>query len=393
MKSEEVLLLALLQASFNKEKLSTEIVTSLNDESLAKVLSLSARHSVTTIVADVLLSNGLLENSELKAVYEETLMVSVYQYHQQQMELERLCRLFEEKGIYHIPLKGSVLRKLYREPWLRTCCDVDILVKPQQLDEAVELLLACDYRLDTYYSHDVSFFTEGNMRVELHYDLIEEENHIGHVSEVLENVWEYAQPAEGYTYAYKLDKEMFYFYHIAHMVKHFIHGGCGIRSIIDGWLMHQSWEFDTEKADQLLKEGGILVFERKIKELITAWWNDGEMSDIVKIMEKYILAGGVYGSHKNVMAMESAENGTKWRNAMAKIFLKTSIMYSYYPVLKKKIWLLPFYHIKRWCKLIFKKEHRERSLIYLQENQLFPNEKTKEAMELLSQLELKEGKK
>jgi len=390
MKREEKLLLSLLQASLKNEKLTEETISSLNEESLMGVLSLSARHSVTTMIADVLLNNGLLENGELKALYEENLMVSVYQYHQQAMELERVCKLFEENKICYMPLKGSVLRQLYREPWLRTCCDIDILVKPEQLDEAIKLVLACGYSLDKYYSHDVSFFTEGNMRVELHYDLIEEDSNIGNVSDVLKRVWEYARPVEGYTYAYQLENEIFYFYHIAHMVKHFIHGGCGIRSLIDGLLMRQNWDFDTEKLDKLLQDGGIFVFERKTQELVAAWWNNGKMSDVAKMMEAFIFRGGVYGSQRNAIAVEEAENKTKFRNAMSKIFLKTSVMNSYYPILKKKKWLLPFYHVKRWCRLIFMKKDRERSLTYLKENRFFPNEKTKEAMDLLVQLELKE---
>lgn len=393
MKSEERLLLALLKASLNKEDLTEEITALLTEESLMQVLSLSAHHSVTTLVADVLLNNGLLENSDLKALYEENLMVSVYQYHQQEMEFNRVCTIFEENGIDYIPLKGSVLRKLYREPWLRTCCDVDILVKPEQLEKAIELVLAGGYTIDKHYSHDVSFFTEGNMRVELHFDLIEKDHNIGNVSEVLQDAWQYAQLKDGTKHAYQFEPELFYFYQLAHMVKHFIHGGCGIRSVIDIWLLRQHWQFDAEKKNMLLQKGGIAVFEEKISELAEAWFGHAEKSETVQNLEAYIFGGGVYGSQKNYVAMEQVENGTKWRNAMSKIFLKYSVIKYQYPILQKHKWLLPIYEVKRWCKLIFLKEHRDRSLTYLKDIQSFPDAKAKETMALLLNLQLKEDEK
>ncbi|MBQ4518395.1 MAG: nucleotidyltransferase family protein [Clostridia bacterium] len=389
MKNEEILLLALLQASFNKEKLTNDIVASLNDESLAKVLSLSARHSVTTLVADVLLTNDLLDDGELKAAYEENLMVSVYQYHQQAMEFKRICNLFEENGIDYIPLKGSVLRSLYREPWLRTCCDVDILVKPEQLDAAIELVLTCGYTFDKHYSHDVSFFTEGNMRVELHFDLIEEEHNICHVCDVLKDAWQYAHLQEGTKHTYQFEPELFYFYQLAHMTKHFLHGGCGIRSVIDIWLLRRHWQFNDEKNKMFLQKGGITVFEEKINALAAAWFDDAEKPEEIISIENYIFTGGIYGSRQNSMAMENVENGTRLRNTIAKIFLKYSVMKYYYPVLQKHKWLLPFYEVKRWCKLIFFKEHRDRSLTYLKEIRSFPDSRAKESMALLLQLDLK----
>jgi hypothetical protein len=48
-------------------------------------------------------------------------------------EFERICLVLEKAKIPHIPLKGSVLRKLYKEPWLRTSCDIDILVQEETL--------------------------------------------------------------------------------------------------------------------------------------------------------------------------------------------------------------------------------------------------------------------
>lgn len=57
-------------------------------------------------------------------------------------ELVRLGRLFAERGIESIPLKGpSLSMDLYGDPGLRQSRDLDLMVKPEDLDRADRLLL------------------------------------------------------------------------------------------------------------------------------------------------------------------------------------------------------------------------------------------------------------
>ena len=65
--------------------------------------------------------------------------------------LERIVALakllHDEAGIEAMPLKGVVLSLLlYGDPGLRQCGDIDLLVQPERLDEAIPLLLAHGYR-------------------------------------------------------------------------------------------------------------------------------------------------------------------------------------------------------------------------------------------------------
>ncbi len=388
MKTEEVLLLALLRAGIKNEKLTQQTIAVMKEETMANVLSLSACHAVTALVSDVLLNQKLLEGSALKAPFEDSLMLSVFQYHQQDVELKRVCRLFEENQIYHIPLKGSVLRDMYREPWLRTSCDIDILIKPENLKEATTLLKNSGYVLDTHDSHDVSFFSEGGVRVELHYHLIEEDCHIGHADRILSKIWEHILPVEGYTYRCGLEKEMFYFYHIAHMAKHFKIGGCGIRPFLDVWVMYANWSFDEQALKSLLEEGKMTVFAKTVQELTAVWLDEKEPTEITRLMEEYLFRGGIYGSLNNYIAMEQVQKGSRRKSALAKVFLPYSEIKFYYPILQKNKWLLPFFEVYRWCGLIFKKENRQRSVKFLMLNHQLSKEEKKQAATLLNELEL-----
>ena len=39
-----------------------------------------------------------------------------------------ICSALNRESIAYIPLKGSVIKDLYPESWMRTSCDIDILV-------------------------------------------------------------------------------------------------------------------------------------------------------------------------------------------------------------------------------------------------------------------------
>lgn len=63
---------------------------------------------------------------------------------------------------------------------------------------------------------------------------------------------------------YKMSKELFLLYHIYHMAKHFIHGGCGIKPFIDLWIIKNKIGFDGGKAQKMLQESGLLAFYERV---------------------------------------------------------------------------------------------------------------------------------
>ena len=97
------------------------------------------------------------------------------------------------------------------------------------------------------------------MHVELHYTLIED-HVMPKANDVLSEVWENSLP--GPDGGRVMTDEMFYFYHVAHMAKHFGNGGCGIRPVLDLWLLNRKQGFTKDKRDALLSRGGLLDFER-----------------------------------------------------------------------------------------------------------------------------------
>ena len=387
MKNTEDILISLLKAYISGNSCE-EWHNTLTDETLKKLYETASHHSIEAMLSDVLIENKLIEESELKDECGTCLMLSVLKYQYQNIELINICKLFEENKISHIPLKGAVLKKYYSKPWLRTSCDIDILVHPEELDCATDVLINHGYVLEKNGSHDVAIKRKNKVRLELHYDVIEKECNIGKVDEVLSKIWEYASPKEGHQYEYVLSNEMFYFYHIAHMAKHFIHGGCGVRTFLDTWILNNKLEFNNDKKLQLLKDGGISGFAAAAEKLSNVCFSNDAQTDLTDEMQFFVFRGGTYGNLENHIAMKQVKEGSKLKHALSKIFLKYDVIKFHYPVLKKHKYLLPYFEVCRWCKLIFNKSHRTRSLEHLSTNRDLSGDLKSVAGDLLTKLEL-----
>ena len=188
---------------------------------LIEVYKLSKAHDVAHLVGDALNKSGVFENlpadldeneraaiAKVKEKFDEQIFTAVYRYENINYELEQICKTLEEAKIPFIPLKGSVIRKYYPEPWMRTSCDIDVLVHENDIEKAMSFLVkksgaACE----TKGSHDVGLFLN-SVHIELHYSLSESDV-VGKEDIPLQNVWNYAQQIEQ-TSQYTLNEEMFY---------------------------------------------------------------------------------------------------------------------------------------------------------------------------------------
>lgn len=89
----------------------------------------------------------------------------------QAAELVRLIKLFSGSGIDLIPLKGVFLsHQLYSDMGMRSSCDLDILVKPECVDHADQILEAEGYSCD-YHGLQLTARQKQQFRTHLpHYD-------------------------------------------------------------------------------------------------------------------------------------------------------------------------------------------------------------------------------
>ena len=378
-----------------KEKI---VLPEISARFLAAMYQLSKAHDVAHLVGDALNKSGVFENlpadideneraaiSKVKEKFDEQIFTAVYRYENINYELEQICKTLEEAKIPFIPLKGSVIRKYYPEPWMRTSCDIDILVKEKDADNAAEYLQTqLQYGVDRKGQHDVSMFTASNVHVELHFKLLDSD--FKQVKDLID-VWSGDEISLLSDSEYQMSKELFLLYHIYHMAKHFVHGGCGIKPFIDLWIIKNKVGFDEEKAQKMLQESGLLAFFERSTDLVNVWFEGKEHSEITQEMEDYILQGGVYGTLKQNLAMSQNKKGGKFRHLMSRIFLSYKDMAVYYPSLKKCPVLFPFYQVRRWCRILFC-GGRKAAMNEIKVNQNITTEEQERAKKLLEELNL-----
>ena len=339
----------------------------INSETLEEVLKLASRHDVAHLVAMGAINNELIDKSR-EWQFQQIVFRAVYRYEKLNHELNQLCEALEKAQIPFLPLKGSVIRKFYPEPWMRTSCDIDVLVHKENLRTAISYLVEnLEYTEHEQNSHDVSLFSPSGNHIELHYDLVED--HIArNSSEILADVWNVAKVKEGCSYHYEMPDDMFYFYHIAHMAKHFENGGCGIRPFVDLFVLDGIQDVDLDRRDKLLQAGNLLTFANAARKLSRIWFLDEQYDSISQQMEDYILRGGVYGNNENRIAVQQQKKGGRIKYTLSKIFLPYDVIKFHYPILQKHRCLTPLMEVRRWFKLIFG-GHAKRSFNELKLNQ------------------------
>lgn len=321
----------------------------------SKALRLANVHDIANIASLAIKDNGIEISDKLAEKVRLHIINSVWRYENIKYEFVRICDVLEKAEIPFIPLKGSVIRKYYPSPAMRTSCDIDILVHVKDLENAAEhVIKELNYTSNMKDMHNISLFSQTGVHFELHFDLIEK-GRLSCADEVLKNVWDYTYKPDENKSMYLMKDEMLYFHHIAHMAMHMLCGGCGMRSFLDVWVLNHRKEFDFGRRAELLNKGGISKFASESERLSEVWFGNSVHNETTEIMEDYVLKGGIYGSISNAAAIKT-DGGARCKasNSVAnKIWKPYDTLKYWYPKLYGRKYLLPFYEVKRWFKLIF----------------------------------------
>ncbi len=377
---------ALLRSQLCGEALSEDIKAAISEQELTRLYRISKIHDIAHIIASALQSNSLLEkDSEIGKKFQKSQVVALLRNEKMKAELSSIKKVFEEDGIEHIPLKGAVIRELYPSDWMRTSCDIDVLVKEDELERAVKVLESkLEYEVRGVRDfHDISLFSKSGVHLELHFNILENSESI---DVLLGSAWEFAVKESNYSY--RFTNEFLIFHALAHMSYHFTTGGCGIRPYIDLFLLKKQLEFDESKLEKMCDECGIKKFYEVSSALSDAWFAHGEHDELTRQVEQFILRGGVYGDIESGIAAGNARIGGKFKYAMQRIFQPYDVIKQKYPILKKHKWLTPAYEVRRWFSLLLRGK-AARSIKELNTNSSVSQEKVNAMSDLLTKMELK----
>ena len=349
-----------IKSVLSNTALRCDAYNSLGEKEFITLFRLSKLHDIANVVGEALLTNGVQMPDKVKFEFIKQQTLAVSRYERINYELGELATFFEQNQIPFMPLKGSVIREYYKRPDLRTSCDIDILIKKSDVDRAVKLLEEQkDYKKEAVNIHDVSLFAPSGVHLELHYKLFEDDKN---ADKILGKCWETGLPYGDGQYGKKMNAEYNLCYIILHAAKHFIRGGCGVRSVMDVFVLVRKGDYNEEKLTELLQKTDYLKFYHQIKKLAFQWFGDQEMDDVLEKdvlekMEEYIIQGGVYGSRENMVVSHNKDK-SKFATLIAKVFPDYNTLSYVYPIINTCPVLYPFCIVARWFK-VFSKKKRE----------------------------------
>ena len=276
----------------------------------------------------------------------------------QTAEFTRLTDTFTREKIKFLPLKGFIFKKMWHRPEYRTMADIDIYVGNEGIDAVNNKLLAIGYKLDHKCSVHDSYAKPPYLNIEVHKSLREDSS----------DSFDSWQAREDNPYWYEMGDVDFMLFNVAHIYKHYRHGGCGARALFDLQLLIESNPSIVNNPLLLerLEAEGMLDFYHEMLHLMHFWYGDGTdkeyasntdllldgvPSDRLCEMEYYIATGGAYGSDSNRVEYDRRRQ-SRGEYYLKRFFLPYNSMCHIYPWLKKAPILLPVAYLLRLFKSI-----------------------------------------
>lgn len=331
----------------------SELKALLTEETLSKLYDLSKFHDVAHLVGFAFKKYDLIGESHIAQKLYKMKFAAAFRCEKIIKELDALMGALEAAEIDHIALKGSVIRALYPQAWMRTSCDIDILVHEEDLDSAVEVICnKLGYNVEGKKAyHDISLYSPEGTHLELHFSIKE---NMDKIDTVLSLAWDNTVLCDGTKHTYRFTNEFLFCHVLAHASYHFVRGGCGVKSFIDIRLLSDKLEMRKDLLDDLLQKAGLLQFAESCRALCRVWFEDGDRGVLEEDMEKFVLSGGVYGTTTNAITVSRSKQGGRIRYLLSRLFVSSSQLSISYPILKKYKILMPFCQIARWFKLLRK---------------------------------------
>ena len=283
----------------------------------------------------------------------------------QEHELAHLCEIFEREQIPYMPLKGSCIRHLYPETYLREMSDLDILVPLEKMGNACELAHSLGYSIESENTHHIDLQKKPYMFLELHMNLISTSSPY---FRYYKHPWSFARASDS-SYCHVMMNEDYYVYMLVHTAKHYYWTGTGIRSVLDVYLFNRAYRatLDLDYVAKQLKKLKLVDFAKQIETLSECWFSSEPLStetgcDISE-MQYYILSGTTYWSlmtYDQNVVRSYIDKGKSLRSAKIAMYLHMAFlspceMSGRYPCLKKAPVLLPFCWVARWFRILIKK--------------------------------------
>ena len=274
-------------------------------------------------------------------------------------EVHSLLDSMRAQGIDAAPLKGWLMKELYPSPELRTMSDVDILVREEQFSQACACAQDSGYERHEETRHHIAYRKKPVTQVEIHNKLFDEQSLL---YPVFSDIWNRMEPGE--SGEFHMSPEDRYLYLFAHMAKHFVRGGAGIRNVIDIYLFRRAYADELKRRrreiDAALERVGLKTFERKLAQLAEGVFSGADRTEEEEGLLRHILAGGLYGTMENKeAALVTGAYGNKFSWLLHELFPSRDEFRLKFQLKKPvKPWQVPYYWLRLMLRGVFKRRKK-----------------------------------
>lgn len=345
----------------------TEVkVEFLDGIDLAGLFILAQKHSVAAMVCMALETTDVFEQAEpvVKKQWQNAKNRAVRKNMLLDADRQMLMDEMENARIWHMPLKGSILKDWYPRYGMREMSDNDILFDATKREQVKDIFLRHGYSVheNDLDNQDV-YFKPPVYNFEMHTSLFTESTY-KELAQKYEGIVQELIPDENKEYCLHFTPEDFYVYALVHAHKHYSHCGTGIRTLADIYVMNRrigpsmDWNYVREKMESF----GIQAYEKCSRELAEKVFCDIPVSEIILTEEEQRMllnytGVGAYGSFENcinirlhsIQADTKPITGyTKFKYFMARLFPGREWCKDNYPFVYQHPYLMPFFWVWRW---------------------------------------------
>lgn len=318
-------------------------------------------------------TDSFLQSNELLSFTAYTTTITSHSA-RQLANFDKLTACFEEAGIDYMPLKGSVLKRLYPLPEMRVMGDCDILIRAEQIDRARDLMKEQGYTLEEMTDHCYEYKSPDKMMIELHVKLLPDREI--DLEPYYKDGWWTARPSGQHPCHYEMRPEDHYIFQLAHFVKHFRGRGAGIKFVIDFKVFEQAYpDMDMDYVRSELVKLGLDEFYDNIRRTLAVWFEDAPADEMTDHLTELLFNTTTFGLDERGLVSEAYRQSklaeasgktstasTRRRNKWFELFfLPYSAMKEKYLALEKWAILLPIFWIVRGFDiLLFHKDKIDR---------------------------------
>ena len=377
MQKEESFLIQILKSLLQGEK-GILSVSGRQEIDFERLYLIAKKNSVANMVAFFISKCDDIP-SEIKQKFEQQRMIIMMQQMKCEKALSEMCEIIQNAAIRGLVLKGTILKSMYPEPFMRSMSDIDIYMEEEGIRRITPSIIQAGFSTGTIGSDNhFEFLKYEDAKIEFHPELVARDSAYGKnvylycnqsdipIAQAMD-IWSHTESFKGNEYVRQLTPEYHYLYIIMHMMNHFLTAGTGIRSVMDIWVMnhHYAKTWNRKEIESLLEEYGLLTFERYVLSLADRWFDlegvpylpNDINPDLLDTLGDYIIGSGTYGtSAQSTYRLMGYKAGStnKVRYLSNRLFLPYETMKNIYPVLEGKPILLPAMWVRRGVE-VFKK--------------------------------------